>query len=127
MHATKTSATETAPWNCCGVRQGDPLGPLLFALMYQPTLSDAQESEADTLVMACHDDTYIQGGEEAVIAGAAHIMSRHACQRQKTLVFCAETDKVHHVPTKLGATVAPDGLVAWRGVAWHGTGARQLH
>ena len=58
-----------------------------------------------------HDDTYIQGSEEAVIAGAERIMSRHACQLQKTLVFYADTDKAHHVAAKLGAAVSPDGLV----------------
>ena len=44
-------------WSATGVRQGDPLGPLLFALTYQPTLYAAQESAADALVTACHDDT----------------------------------------------------------------------
>ena len=71
-----------------------------------------QDSAADALVTACCDDTYIQGSEEAVIAGAARIMSRHACQRHNTLVSCAETDKAHHVAATLGATVAPEGLVA---------------
>ena len=99
-------------WSATGVRQGDPLGHLMFALTYQPTLSAAQESAADTLATASHNDTYMQGREEAVIAGAARIMSRHACQRQKTMVFCADVDKAHHVATKLGATVSPAGLVA---------------
>ena len=99
-------------WSATGVRQGDPLGPLLFALTYQPTLSAAQDSAADAPATACHDDTYIQGSEEAVIDGAARIMSRHACQRQKTLVFCADADKAHRVAAKLGATVSPAGLVA---------------
>ena len=62
-----------------GVREGDHFGPLLFALMFQPTPFAAQESAADALVTACHDDKYIQGSEEAVIVGAARIMSRHAC------------------------------------------------
>ena len=39
-------------------------------------------------------------------------MSRHACQRQKTLMLCGDTDKAHHVAAKLGATVAPDCLEA---------------
>ena len=40
-----------------GVRQGDPMEPLLFALTYQPTLHAAQEHAADAIVTACHDDT----------------------------------------------------------------------
>ena len=63
--------------------------------------------------------------KEAVIAGAARIISRSACQRQKTLVFCADTDKAHHVAAKLGETVTPDGLMA-RGTAL-AQGARSLH
>ena len=62
---------------------------------------------ADALVTACHNDTYIQGSEEAVLAGAARIMSRHAYQRQMTLVFCADADKAHHVASKLGAGAGP--------------------
>ena len=53
------TTAETAPmealWSATGVRQGDQLGPLLFQLTYQPTLSDAQQSAADALVTACHD------------------------------------------------------------------------
>ena len=55
-------------------------GPLLFALTYQPTLHAAQEHASDAIVTACHDDTYLQGQEDAVVAGARRIMSRHACQ-----------------------------------------------
>ena len=72
-------------WSEAGVRQGDPMGPLLFALTYQPTLHAAQEHAADAIVTACHDDTYLQGQEDAVVAGARRIMSRHACQPRKTL------------------------------------------
>ena len=39
-------------------------------------------------------------------------MRRHACQRQKTLVFCADADKAHHVAAQKGAPVSPAGLVA---------------
>ena len=94
------------------MRQGDLLGPLLFALTYQPILSAVRQSAADALVTACHDDKGIQGGEETVIAGAACIMSRHSCQRKKTLVFCVDIDKAHHVAAQLGASVSPAGLVA---------------
>ena len=105
------STTEVL-WSANGVRLGDPLGPLLFAFTYQPTLSAAQESAADALVTACHDGAYIQANREAVIAGAARITSRSACQRRKTLVFRVDTGKAHNVAAKLGATDAPDGLVA---------------
>ena len=44
-------------WSEAGVRQGDPMGPLLFALTYQPPLHAAQEHAADAIVTVCHDDT----------------------------------------------------------------------
>ena len=101
-------------WSATGVRQGDQIGPLLFQLTYQPTLSDAQQSASDALVTACHDNTCIQGDQQAVNVGAARIPSRYACQHQKTLVFCADTDKAPPVAAAahLGATVASEGLVA---------------
>ena len=75
---------------------------------YTSLPSRTPESATEALVAACHDDTYILGGEEAVIAGAARIMSSHACQHKNIMVFCVDTDKVNHASAKLGATVAPD-------------------
>ena len=46
-------------WSETGIRQGDPMGPLLFALAYQPTLHGVQKHAADAIVTACHDDTYL--------------------------------------------------------------------
>ena len=94
------------------MRQGDTMGPLLFALTYKPTLHAAQEHAADAIVTACHDDTYLQGQEDAVVAGARRNMSRHACKPRKTLVYCADPDKARNVAAKLGATVAAGGTVA---------------
>ena len=42
-----------------GVRQGNLMGPLLFALAYQPTLHEAKERAAEVAVTACHDDAYL--------------------------------------------------------------------
>ena len=83
-----------------------------FGLRWQPTLHEAQERAAEAAVTACRDDTYLQGCEDAVIAGATHIMSRHACQRSKTLVFCTDQSEAEHVAAKLSATVAMRGMVA---------------
>ena len=99
-------------WSEAGVRQGDPTGPLLFALTYQPTLHAAPEHAADAIVTACHDDTYLQGQEDAGVAGARRIMSRQACQPRMTLVYCADPDKAWNVAAKLGATFATGGIVA---------------
>ena len=70
-------------WGEAGVRQGDPMESLLFALTYQPTPHAAQEHAADAIVTAYHDDTYLQGQEDTVVPGARCIMSRHACQPRR--------------------------------------------
>ena len=57
-------------------------------------------------------NTCLQGCEDADIARATHILSRHACQRSEILVFCIDQSKAEHVAAKLGATVAPRGGVA---------------
>ena len=57
--------------------------------------------------------TYLPGSEDAVIARATHLISRHACLRNKTLVVCTDQRKAEHVAAKLGATVATRGIVAY--------------
>ena len=69
------------------------MGALLFAPTCQPTLHAAQEHAADVIFTPCHDDTYLQEQEDAVVAGARRIMSRHACQPRKTPVNCADPDR----------------------------------
>ena len=63
-------------------------------------------------LLTTHDDTYLQGQEDAVVAGARRIMSRHACQPRKTLVYCADSDRARNVAAKLGAIVATGGIVS---------------
>nr|AFI41156.1 reverse transcriptase [Pyricularia oryzae]AFI41157.1 reverse transcriptase [Pyricularia oryzae]AFI41158.1 reverse transcriptase [Pyricularia oryzae] len=42
-----------------GIRQGDPLGPLLFSLAFRPTLETIQKSLPYTYIAAYLDDVYI--------------------------------------------------------------------
>ena len=105
----RVDGSHEVPWSEAGIRQGDPMGPLLFALTYQPTMHTTQEHAADAIVTACHHDTYLQGQEDAVVAV---IMSRHACQPRKTLVYCVDPDRARNVAAKLGATVATGSIVA---------------
>lgn len=47
--------------SACGVRQGDPLGPLLFALTLQPVLQRVQDASAAAPLVAYLDDVQILG------------------------------------------------------------------
>jgi hypothetical protein len=49
-----------------GVRQGDPCGPLFFALALQDVLETVQQWHADVRVISYLDDTFLQGPKAAV-------------------------------------------------------------
>ena len=50
----------------CGVRQGDPLGPLLFALALHRSLERAAADEPTAAIIAYLDDCYIVGQPDTV-------------------------------------------------------------
>ena len=55
----------------CGVQQGDPLGPFMFALALQPALKKAAETGAT--VLAYLDDVHICG-KPSDVAQAVHVL-----------------------------------------------------
>ena len=55
--ARQLDGDNTAMWSRADVRQGDPLGPLMFALSFLPTSQRAQESAPESVAVAAHDDT----------------------------------------------------------------------
>ena len=65
-----------------GVQQGDPIGPLLFALALQPLLLDLERGRSDQglqLVYSYLDDLILAGNQKEV-AGAFHFLKRAASQ-----------------------------------------------
>eukprot|EP00892_Ulva_mutabilis_P011450 jgi/Ulvmu1/8678/UM047_0016.1 len=110
--ARQQDGSNAVLWSASGVEQGDPIGPLYFAIAFRPTLLAAQEAAPDTLAIACHDDLTVQGTVEQVVAMGRVVQSRHQCNKQKTLVHCTDPAKASHAAACLGATVATDGMVA---------------
>ncbi|CAE7275446.1 unnamed protein product [Symbiodinium sp. KB8] len=81
-HPGQSGATTGTPGSCTvltsevGVQQGDPLGPLLFALALQPALQAAQsgpEGHRPELVFAYLDDVCLAGGSRQVAAALARL------------------------------------------------------
>ncbi|CAI7789514.1 unnamed protein product [Closterium sp. NIES-53] len=58
-----------------GVRQGDPLGPLLFAAAMQPALKAAAEANPDVICLAYADDVTFLGDPSSCAAAFEHFTS----------------------------------------------------
>ncbi|CAI7748393.1 unnamed protein product [Closterium sp. NIES-54] len=61
-----------------GVRQGDPLGPLLFAAAMQPALKVAAEAHPEVICLAYADDVTFLGEPSSCAAAFNHFTSRLA-------------------------------------------------
>ncbi|CAI5964925.1 unnamed protein product [Closterium sp. NIES-64] len=65
----RADATRHTLWSRTGVRQGDPLGPFLYALAQQPALEAVKAAHRDVFLCSYADDTYLLGELDAI--GAA--------------------------------------------------------
>ena len=70
-----------------GVRQGDPLGPALFALAYHSVLVKLQAEFPDCVVIAYLDDTYVLGPPARAWAATLrlHDLAREQCSLEPNL------------------------------------------
>jgi hypothetical protein len=99
-----------------GVRQGDPCGPLFFALALQPVLEATLAAEADADLLAYADDVTLQGTSDAV-AQAFAVMQRElariglAVNSAKTRAYSVDADAARTLATRLGCQASADGLI----------------
>jgi hypothetical protein len=99
-----------------GVRQGDPLGPLLFALTLQGPLEEVTEMHP-ARPLAYADDTFLQGAPgptmqayQALTALAAPL-GLHA-QQTRGAVYSADDAAAAHIARHLKVRHAREGLLA---------------
>jgi hypothetical protein len=99
-----------------GVRQGDPCGPLFFALTVQPMLQSVQQCFAEVRVIAYLDDVVLQGPYEEVKSAYSELRSQLDAaglhiQRAKSLVYSPDPALAADLAFQLGFQHAVDGLV----------------
>jgi hypothetical protein len=107
---------EAAVLSQSGVRQGEPLGPLLFALTLKgPLQMVAELNQARTLAYA--DDTFLQGALEPTIrayqalTALAAPLGLHA-QLTKCKVYSEDASAASAIADHLELQHAPEGLLA---------------
>jgi len=100
-----------------GVRQGDPLGPLLFAVCVQDVLCEVQASLPEGLVLAFADDITITGPLHLLPQAFQQLrdaLARHglSVQPAKCQLYSPAGDVSEDILSRLsGVSHAPDGVV----------------
>jgi hypothetical protein len=102
-----------------GIKQGDPLGPLLFCLAVQPALEAVQQAHVGVRPLGYFDDTYLQGkpgidGVEGAfrtlcdeLESVSLRVAKHKCG-----AYSEDATAAAAVAASLDMRVLPDGLVA---------------
>jgi hypothetical protein len=100
-----------------GVCQGDPCGPLLFALALQGPLEMVREAYPDVRVVSYADDAHLQGPPEAAIEAFRPLVTATAPigltpSLPKCAAYAQSASTGLAVASALGIAHRPEGLVA---------------
>jgi hypothetical protein len=100
-----------------GVRQGDPLGPMLWANGLQASLTSAIAAAPSTAGIAVHDDAVLHGAPEDVQASLEKLEELTAplglCLRlDKCAVYSPNAEAAAQLAAQIGMQHAKDGIVA---------------
>ena len=87
--------------SCCGVQQGDPLGPLCFALTLQPVIERINRDVPNLLCNAWYLDDGTLSGTRQDLAAAMKIIEEEGpfrglhVNRSKSLLYIAPNSTTH--------------------------------
>ena len=102
--------------SCCGVQQGDPLGPLGFSLALQPLVESIKSNVPDLKVNVWYLDDGTLCGSPADLALALQIIERDGpsyglqLNRSKSLLYIPESGDVGVNPLPSDIPVAREGF-----------------
>ena len=103
-------------WSMAGVRQGDPLGPLLFALVLQAVLVKLRDEHAGAPALAYLDDCTIVARVDAGVAACRTFIAECAPHNlftapPKCLTYSRTPALAEQAAQALQFTHCPDGVV----------------
>lgn len=109
-------ANSSVLWSKQGVRQGDPCGPLFFALAVQPILQSLSEAFSGVRIIAYLDDIVLQGPTDDVQQAHPRLTAELVevglqVQPGKSCAYSAHGAAAQQLADELGVKLSEQGLV----------------